>query len=115
MMTRASSILVLALVGSASLVPPVFAEHQCSSSLSYVWIREKEERKVDWSTVTFSGESEEGAKTRLLEIVEREKKAALGKCREEHENLSGCVAAKYAALQGVYGTLGFEVRRSIDE
>lgn len=92
------------------------ADFQCKASVSYSWQR----GEAAQPTTFFSGsegiaDSEEGAKAALAEKVSREEPKAIAECRRLHENLSQCVATKYAALGGVLGSMGFSSRKSLEE
>jgi len=95
-----------------------YGEIQCSTSISYKWKngdKEAKETVERWTTLRVNGATEEAAKATLQPLVDRNTKEARGQCSQLHENLSGCMSARYIALSTAYSTLGFQARKQMDE
>lgn len=62
-----------------------------------------------------AGVDEASAKKTLLERAEREKTKASEQCTREHENQSGCVAAKMTSMSSTLQSLNFTSRKLLEE
>jgi hypothetical protein len=93
------------------------AEFLCRQSVTYQWSKAKEDKPTDvhWITVESRGKTEDDAKSSLDEPITREQKRAKEDCQKEHENLAGCVAAKYSSLAPTLERLGFSQRKGVEE
>jgi len=113
---------VLAETAPTSVAPvatPV-AQSSCRTEVSYKWNRaskdgKDEERVVFFSIIEQRGETIEIAKTRLAETVAREKGRAYERCRQEHQNMSGCVATRFGSNASVAINLGFAARKALEQ
>ena len=105
------------LLAVLTLAPSCFAEHICRASVSYAWQREKDVTKiiVFVGTLEAKGADEAAAKLELQERAEREKNKASEQCTREHENQSGCVAAKMTSMSAAIQSLTFSARKLIEE
>ena len=94
-----------------------FAEFICGAEISYEWKRAQAENPVSVSagSVQEKGADEASAKSRLSVLVKSRLTEVRAECRREHENLSGCIAAKYAASAAVLQNLGFNARKALEE
>jgi hypothetical protein len=102
----------------AGAVTPVisFADFQCKASISYGWQRgESAEQTTFFSGAEGVAATEEAARVVLAERTSREEPKAIAECRRLHENLSQCVATKYASLGGVLGSMSFSSRKSLED
>ncbi len=93
-----------------------FADFQCKASISYGWQRgEAAEQTTFFSGAEGVADTEEAARVALAERTSREEPKAIAECRRLHENLSQCVATKYASLGGVLGSMSFSSRKSLED
>lgn len=109
---------ILVAVAFGVLCPPISAaEFHCEAALSYKWRKDKEEvaNEEFFSSVEEKGADEVSAKDALTRKIAREKSRAKEECKREHENLSGCIAAKYAAIASVLSSLGFSARKAVQD
>ncbi len=99
------------------------AEVSCVSTVSFKWSLapapdSKESPAINeehWTTITTKGATEGEAKKVLQPLIERNRYEAGAFCRQLHENLSGCMAARYVSMGGAYSNLGFTARKSMDD
>lgn len=115
------------------------AEHICRTEVQYKWRTEKSaaadvppdpkahkpteapaaapnnELTVFWALIEQKGKNEEDAKQNATKQSLSERGAAEKACLNAHENLSGCVAAKYLSLSPSVSTLGFSAKKSVDD
>ncbi len=91
------------------------AEFHCQSAISYKWKRGETEFDVYRQLVVGVGIDEESAKNKLKEAVEAEKSISLAGCKQGHENLAGCIAAKFQSLGDTYQALGFSARKTMED
>lgn len=94
-----------------------FADFNCTAQVSY-GLTKKDEKKptfVEHSAAEASAESEELAKQALERPVRELKMKAREACRELHENLSGCVGAKFETMASVLQRLPFSSRKSVED
>ena len=111
---------LLALLIVASLRPCMgFAEFSCSQEVTYKWSRGEGESKIEstihWGTYKSSGADEASVKEQLEPFVTRERKRASEACRDLHENLSGCIATKYAVHQAEFRGMEFSSRKVLQQ
>lgn len=108
---------ILLLIFSGLSIHEAFAEFSCRAGLHYSWKKQGEEDalKVEWPALEIVSESEVEAKAKLEERLIKEKAKALEACRAEHENLSGCVAAKFSVMASVMQRLAFSARKSLEK
>ena len=80
---------------------PVVAEVGCSADLRYSWKRASDgvESKTLFRRIEAVGTDEAVAKQQLQEAIVKEGPRALSNCRERHENITGCVATRFAQHQ----------------
>ncbi|RMG42552.1 MAG: hypothetical protein D6719_06230 [Candidatus Dadabacteria bacterium] len=85
--------------------------------MSYIWKKDKQEVEIpiDWRKLKASAESEEKAREKLENMLLKEKALARTACQREHENLSGCMATKYASISSVLYSSGFNVRKALED
>ena len=110
-------------------VETAHAEFLCTADISFSW-SSKVAAGVPAATPstvsatpnqTFVGkiearaESEELAKKALEARSAAAKTQAIARCKREHENMSGCVAAKYSAMGTTLNTLTYNARKSLEE
>ena len=116
------------------------ADFVCASDISYTWTSSSAAKA---STPTASGansttpaanpvatsapnqtfvgkiearaESEDLAKKALDARSAAAKTQAITRCKREHENMSGCVAAKYSAMGTTLNTLTFSARKALED
>jgi hypothetical protein len=65
--------------------------------------------------VEAKGADEAAAKALLHERVERAKVRASERCVQEHQNESGCVAAKFSSLSSTMHSLTFSARKLLED
>ena len=114
--------LILVLAVRSTLVSAEFA---CSSEISYKWREisgEKEkggakgaEAVIYFSSVQETGADEAAAKKALEESTVREKVKASDACKRLHENLAGCMSAKFASLANTLQNASFTARKQIED
>jgi hypothetical protein len=95
----------------------VEAEVVCKSQVKYSW---KKEGAEEASAVVFaileSRNEEEGlAKAKVEAQALRNATRARQHCISQHENFSGCIAAKFESQSGVLERLGFASRKKLEE
>ena len=106
---------VLILV-STLLASPCLADFSCSATVSYQWKKEGgEPQSLFFTEVIGKAAGEEAAKAQVKELADKEKPRALGACTRKHENLSGCISAKFAAEASLLASLGFSARKALEE
>ncbi len=94
----------------------VFAQHQCRIELSYKWIGgEEEEQIVRVETISADAADEEVAKQRVSARGAEAEERVMRRCRDRHENLSGCIAEKFASLSSMMGSLSFTARKTLED
>ena len=88
----------------------------CRSEVAYSWTKDpKDERVVFFAVVEQRAPSVEDAKRKLAEEVARVKGDAYQRCREAHQNLSGCIAGRFNAHTGVMSSMTFAARKALEE
>ena len=109
-----------------------FSDFVCSSDVSYKWQKsevkdqkkdekkeekkeEKEDTTIHWSTLEQGGSDEAAAKDALSKYVVREQKKASETCKILHENLSGCITAKFASSKAELQAMDFGARKTLQE
>ncbi len=110
------------------LVPAISSgEFLCSVDINYKWAKTEakaakdkeevvpEESTVLWARVEQSGVDEATAKEKLASFVIRERQKASIVCKDLHENLSGCIAAKYAGAKSDLQTIDFGARKVLQD
>lgn len=97
-------------------------EFVCRGEIEYSWMRMNKEgevtdkeMKVFWASREMKAKTEELAKSKLEDLMLREKGNARQACKNEHENLSGCIAGKYQAMKTIMKLLDFSSRKAIEE
>jgi hypothetical protein len=108
---------ILCAVVLSLLIPPrlVCAEVSCSVEVRYQWKKDAADRPVVWAVVLGRGDSEDAAKARVSALVEAELPRARQACAREHENLAGCISAKFAASSSLLPSLDFSARKALEE
>lgn len=94
--------------------PTVDGETRCRTEITYLVKKGEVERKEFFAVVERVGASEDETKRILDEYVLREKGRAQERCREQHENLSGCIASRFASHGTVFSNLTFTARRALE-
>ena len=109
--------LFLAVTPFLVFVSTCSAEFLCRQSVSYQWVKGKEDKgtEVHWITIEAKGKDEADAKSALDEPLTRERKKAKEACQKEHENLAGCIATKYTALGPTLERMGFSQRKGVED
>lgn len=105
------------LVACLALAPVCYAEHLCRASVSYSWQRDKDVTKiiVFTSNLEVTGADEADAKRILQERAGPEKVKAAERCKREHENQAGCLAAKMNSLSSTMQGLTFSARKLLED
>ena len=87
------------------------------SDVSYKWKREKDEKESEVKVVTVehSAPDEATAKAKLNRHVDGERLRAQEQCTDAHENLTKCIASKYASVNQVHSNLGFSARKALED
>lgn len=106
----------------------VLADFICSSDVIYAWTANQSPSlpvataggaatpsQTFFGKIEARAESEELAKKALATRVGAAKTQAIARCKREHENLSGCVAAKYSAMGTTLNTLTFSARKALED
>ena len=110
---RIGFLLLAAWWGSAAWVNAEFA---CTAAVSYQWKKEGQEpRSVVWSELSVKAEREEDAKAKLSEQAARELPRARAACAKRHEDLTGCISAKFSAQSSLMAGLSFSARKAVEE
>jgi len=111
------AIIFISLASCLGVIQPAYGDFTCRSDVSYSWKKEKEEHPSDVfsSTIQASGVTEDAAKAALADMGAREQGKAMVDCRKEHENRSGCIAAKYAANGSVIQLMKGEARKALED
>lgn len=105
------------------------ADFICTADVSYTWNNSPAQSATPQKTPaaqstpnsTFVGklearaDTEENAKKEITSRAGGAKAQAAQRCKREHENLSGCVAAKYSAMSTTLNSLTFGARKSLEE
>lgn len=111
--TRAPLVLVisLALLSSAAL-----ADVRCRVEISYSWRKTgvEESAVLPWGILSRKGRDEESTKIDLAAFVLDERIKAKQHCSSRHENLAGCIAAKYSSMEATIKSLDFGARNTLD-
>lgn len=92
-----------------------WADFHCQSAISFKWKRGDAEFDVYRQVVTGAGVDEAEAKAKLKDAVDAAKTEAQANCKQQHENLAGCIAAKFQTLGNTYQALGFSARKTMEE
>ena len=135
-LTTLLAVIVLFVSGTA------FAEFECQVDVSYRWRREAQKpagittplaspaadatpsaehalgtdiESVFWTSVKGNGAKEDEVKKKVENFANKEKSAAVSSCRVSHENLSGCISAKFSSVAPTLNNLGFAARKSLEE
>lgn len=93
------------------------AEVGCKADLSYSWKRSADgvESKALFRTIEVVGSDEAVAKQLLQESLTRERPRALISCRDRHENITECVATRFAQHQTTLSGMSFSARRALED
>ncbi|NLF25622.1 MAG: hypothetical protein GX589_08220 [Deltaproteobacteria bacterium] len=95
---------------------PGLADFSCVASVSYQWKKEGgEPQSVFFINVAGNAADMEAAKVQVSRLADSEKVRARDACMRQHENLSGCISAKFAAESSLLAKLGFSARKSLEE
>jgi hypothetical protein len=96
---------------------PAAADTVCQAEISFKWKHAKEdaEETVPWVSVQQAGADETAAKAALSEFIEVERAKARAACEEAHQNLSRCIASKYAAMSSVMQGQTFSARKAFED
>lgn len=107
---------MLTVVVILSSAHSVFAQHQCRIELSYKWVGgDEEEQVVRVETISADAADEEVAKQRVSARGAEAEERVMRRCRDRHENLSGCIAEKFASLSSMMGSLSFTARKTLED
>lgn len=106
--------LALIIMSAATLA---HAEWLCRQEINMKWKKDKEEvgSQVFFTSVEAKGADEAIAKANLNSVLGSEKAEAQVHCKKYHENLSGCIAAKYASMSSTLSTLSFSARKAVED
>jgi len=92
------------------------ADFACRATVSYQWKKEGgEPQSVFYSEAAGSAATEEEGKRLVMELLRKENFKAREACAKRHENLSGCIAAKFEAEASLLSRLGFSARKALEE
>lgn len=117
--------LSIALITLAPL--QLHADFICGAEVSYKFERgngekggdnkegEKTAEETFFSKVHKKGATEEATKKLVAEALVAEKSKARERCRQDHENLAGCISAKYSLFAGKAAGLTFSARKTLEE
>ena len=109
---------LLLIAGLAQLVlgiRPIYAEFVCASEVSYKWKKGEKESSVSVSRIERRGADEAAGKAALEESLSREKSDALDECRKQHENMAGCMSAKFTSNSDALRSMSFPARKQLEE
>lgn len=104
------SCLILSIISSK-----LCAEHRCSTSISYVWIKGEAQNEVPFKKIEVMGKDEEDAKEKLNLVSFQEKKHAYEVCKLEHQNYSACLATKLKTVSTSNINISFNSKALIEE
>ncbi|MCB0335546.1 MAG: hypothetical protein KDD62_04550 [Bdellovibrionales bacterium] len=124
-----------ALLSFCVCTPRVYADHICSVEVSYTWqkkmqeeeaeesskkkkkqnIEESKPKKVLFKKLSVTGKDEPLAKQKAKDKGKEELSAADLQCNKLHEDLAGCMAAKFHASRSVLQTLSFKARKDLED
>lgn len=93
----------------------LLAEYHCIAEVSYKVKKSDQELDVHWLSANSVGSDENEAKSKLDIIAAQEQKKALEGCRKNYENLSGCVASRFASVSRTYNQMSFNARKNMEE
>lgn len=90
---------------------------RCTTKVHYSWMpkESEQEQKEHWTTLWLDGESQKKATAELEKLADRITSEAQEHCRKRHENLSGCIAAKYSSLGPTLKALDYSARTSLEK
>ncbi|MCB0331231.1 MAG: hypothetical protein KDD70_16290 [Bdellovibrionales bacterium] len=74
----------------------------------------KEKFTVPYVTRRLRSATAEEGKQKFRAVLDRDIEEAMSECRETHENLSGCVSAKFLSMGNVMRQLGFQARKELE-
>ena len=110
-------VLILSLILASAF--PALAEFECAADAGYKWMKKNDKeaapRSVAWSSLRARGASEAEAREKLGAIAARASAEAEIGCRKRHENLSECIAARFAQNGPLLGTLSFKARQALED
>ncbi len=95
-----------------------FAQSTCSTTITFKWKQgDKEGKEIEehWTTLHAKGATEEEAKVTMRPLIDQNQKAASDQCRNAHENLSGCMAARYLTIGSSISALSFQARKQMED
>lgn len=75
----------------------------------------KDEQLVEFENLEAVGPDETQAKAAVQELILKAKARALQGCREQHENVADCLAAKYAGKASIINAMRFEARKAMEQ
>lgn len=92
-----------------------FAQVTCRATVEYLVTRAEEEKPetIVYSQEEASGDDEDRVREALTRKVILVQQEAIKSCKDRHENLSGCVASKYAAVGGLLQQMQFSARAQL--
>ena len=108
------------------------AEFECVSEVKYSWEYtppsppmtddmkqpppplEKEKYEVPFVSRRLRGATEELAKQKFQSVLDQDRLQAMTECKKNHENLSGCVSAKFLSMGSVLRQLDFNARKELE-
>ena len=91
------------------------AEFSCKATMHYTWKKGEAEQQVFWLGVESRAATEELAKAALAERLGHEEPKAMADCRRLHENLTQCVATKFASVVSVLSNMSFASRKTLED
>lgn len=97
------------------LMSEASAQSTCSTTISFKWKQGDKEIEEHWTTLHAKGATEEEAKVTMRPLIDQNQKTASDQCRNAHENLSGCMAARYLAIGSSISALSFQARKQMEE
>jgi hypothetical protein len=135
-MTNVSKFIIVAIIIINFAKINANAEFLCQAEILYKWRKEaaaalpktdpklakpdetpstENELSVFWTNIEQRGSTEDDAKAKVNKQALNERAGAERACLAAHENLSGCIGSKYAALSSSVTSLGFSARKSIED
>lgn len=132
---------LFSLVISLSVISPVAADFSCSSDIRYRWKAQNQNEGVQqpkkgaaptatpetaeaaepngsdvfWGTVEGTSATEDEAKAKLTDLLNKERARADAACRDLHENQTRCIAGKYGQSAGVLSMMSFSQRKEFEK
>ncbi len=110
-------ILTFSIFGVLSAAREARAQVTCRAEVRYEVTRAEQEspEKIVFRQEEARGDSEELVREALSKKLILSTRDAMQACREQHENLSGCVASKYTSLGSLMQQMPFAARTKLQE